>query len=452
MSSKTLFCVLSSSLALGLLSYKGFHRRPASMLNDVSHVCSSGSCEILEEKTRSPSPSEASGHSSTAVVHAASFLNQYVAAHGSDSWEVDYDDLLQFESTVAKGKPCFRLLHLRDPYPPPGSNLYPVHFMRLLGFFPATTTTDVYTHLTDLKLRRLWDKNYQMFEQFPADQAPPKEDLPIGVAANHLGKGLPGIIGDEMRRPIHFLSNKTTPCYDGGISKLVSYVESRAVDRGWFCHTVGSPSLSRLGLAPRLFLYERTSNQYYFADSGMVPNDASDPKYEAFCKQSPLLVYDILYTGTSRDTELATRSCSALQEWIKAIKKGIFNKVDVELNYQHILLLPIIDYEQQILSDPHFLVKQLSESGSINDEKATQTMYEIFKESSQILADAQTVNSFTSEWKKLGGKSGVLLLITSANNVGIPQSLPQFVQTAFVTAVTKQAYQNLMKACRANSS
>ncbi|CCW62087.1 unnamed protein product [Phytomonas sp. EM1] len=459
MTYKIAFSVLGSSLGLALLSLISVRRQYSVTKTDATPPLSTSFIETPEAQTLRSC--KASGRFSNAVAHAANFLNEYSAAYGGNAWTVDYDDFSNFQSKIRKNKACFQLLHLREKYTPLEKDQTPVPFLRLLVFLPFTTTSEVYTHMTDLKLRREWDSNYLMFERFTTDQGSPKDNLTsvgtecsaasstVSGVATRVDKGLPSVIGDKMARPIRLVAEKMQRSQDS-VRRRLPDIESRVVDRGWFCHSVGSSFLTKLGLLPRLFLYERVSYEHSLTGEGNVHNDASRWGREGSAKQPSLLIYDVLYSGTRREMELAMRSSSALEEWIRVIKKKVLNYVDVEMNYLHLLLLPIMDFEQQVQRDRQFLVKYLSESGSINDQNATKLVYEIFKESARISADAQQAGSLL-EKEKPRRQSGVLLLMTAANDAGVAQSLPQFVQTTLATAVSKQAYHNLIKSCHASS-
>lgn len=318
---------------------------------------------------------------------------------GDAHWSVEADD---FQNGLRAATAQLRILRLGDEYVDAEGNSAPV--MRLVGLFPGVSTDVLHRHLTDLRLRLAWDTNYTFFERFP-------------------GEFCGTLQGSLLQRPLAAVAKKRRHC-EGDVCTLVPDISSSTFDHGWFCHGVGSSSLRRFGLVDRLFQYERLSHAFHFtADTDVTPATAA----------TTLTMYDILFSGSKTAREAAGAASPPLAAWLKARRsRGDCEGVDV--NFQHILLLPIADANAQILERPEQL-QRLCTMGSVLDVQTAKLVYSVFKDSQERTNNGQA------------SLPASLLVMTSANNVSVPVFLPLWMQKKISGSVSRKAYGNLMAAC-----
>lgn len=324
---------------------------------------------------------------------------QFLDSHSA--WEVETTDFGQDGRgpSTAHGNASIQIMRLREDYVAEDGQKAP--FMRLVGFFPGATSTSVFHHLTDLTLRQKWDTNYRAFERFEGNDTP----------SRHM---------KELSRPL-FSAVRTARQCEGDVCRLVPDTRADIIDSGFFFHRVGSRLLERLGVTDRFFAYERVSWEY----SSVAPIIA------------PVRMYDVLYHGVCPTTGEQGPLAAAQQWWMHNEKRK--PAVPVAVHYQHILLLPIANFDQQVTNRPGAF-SEITRLGSMADTSSTETAYRIFRESVKLAANGET------------GLEGTLLVMTSANEAGVPKQLPRFAQKKIASVVGHQAYGELMKALRRDAT
>lgn len=321
-------------------------------------------------------------------------------------WEIECDDFHQGYQTNAVQ---LQILRLRAEYAASSGEKSPL--IRIVGFFPGISSTTVYEHLTNVPLRRGWDCNYTNFEQFS-------------------GKCLCTLANvDALRRPFAAVA-KVRPWCSGDVCTLAPDVAGFVLDdHGWFTHRVGGPLLRRFGLADRLFQYERLSYAYYDGEGApaMYRDTATASK-----------MYDVLFSGSKCTRETASTASPALRAWFEGNREAVPCE-EVDVNFQHILLVPIADAKAQLFRDSDQL-RSLCTMGSMIDVASTKLVYDVWRDTQQRVSDGAV------------SSPGTLLIMSSANNVGIPALLPRWAQKTILSTMSHKAYGNLLKACREHSS
>ncbi|GET90584.1 hypothetical protein, conserved [Leishmania tarentolae] len=321
-------------------------------------------------------------------------------------WEIECDD---FHHGYQTNTIQLQILRLRAEYAAPSGEKSPV--IRIVAFFPGVSSSIVYEHLTNVPLRRGWDCNYTNFEQFPGN-------CPSTLSEAH-----------APRRPFEAVA-KMHPCCSGDVCTLVPDVASVVLDDyGWFTHRVGGPLLRRFGLADRLFQYERISYAYNFGKGAAIKSGESSTANK---------MYDVLFSGSKRTREAASIAAPPLRAWLQANREAVPCE-EVDVNFQHILLMPIADAEAQMFRNPDRL-RALCTMGSMLDEVSTKLVYDMWKDTQQRVSDGAAPSP------------GTLLVMTSANNVGIPGLLPRWAQRTILSTMSHKAYSLLLKACWEHSS
>ncbi|KAG5486787.1 hypothetical protein LSCM4_06252 [Leishmania orientalis] len=315
-------------------------------------------------------------------------------------WDVESDD---FHHGYNAKTVQLQILRLRAEYADSTGSKSPV--MRIVGFFPGVPTSSVYKHLTNVALRCRWDSNYTHFEQF------------LGKCPATLAKA------EDLRRPFAAVAKKRAHC-SGDVCTLVPDVVSATLDGGWFSHRVGGPLMRRFGLADRLFQYERHTYAYSFCkDAVTMPGDTA----------RTTTVYDILFSGSKRAREAAAIEAPLLGAWLRANRDAVACE-EVNVNFQHIALIPIADAESQLFADSNQL-RQLCRMGSMLDTSSTKLVYDLWKSSHERFS------------RGAASSPGTLLVMTSANDVSVPALLPRWAQNTIVATMSRKAYSQLLKVC-----
>ncbi|KAG5499439.1 hypothetical protein JKF63_08003 [Porcisia hertigi] len=317
------------------------------------------------------------------------------------SWEVETDD---FRHGYQGGAVPLQILRLGADYVDSSGASSPV--MRIVGFLPGVTTPTVYEHLTDLTLRCRWDRNYTLFAKFTGT-------VPLKLLED-----------EKLCRPFATVAKKRPDC-SGNVCTLVPDMFCVAFDANWFCHRVGGALLRRFGLADRLFQYERLSSVYSFREAPA----ATDGKVVNAVK-----FYDVLFSGSKRARQAAAEAAPELAAWLQANHDAAPCE-EVDVNFQHILLVPVADAEAQLFSNA-YQIRQLCRMGSMVDERSTKLVYDVCKD---------TLHRFSSG---AASSPGTLFVMTSANNVSLPARLPRWAQRMILGSVSRTAYGRLLQACR----
>ncbi|KEG08827.1 hypothetical protein DQ04_06371000 [Trypanosoma grayi] len=319
-------------------------------------------------------------------------------------WKVESSNFLK-EGGVSRpdDDPKVQVLRLGSSYPTDAKNGRPAPFMRIVGFFPDVLPEEVFEFMTDLHLRRQWDRNYHMFCKWNDND---NKDSAESGAVNHL---------ETTERPIEMVAKKTPLCR-GDCCLLAPDVARDTVDQGWFAHRVGHSLLDKFGIADRLFVYQRRSVSYTKRDHG--------PK--------PLKMYDVLYSGTDEAVEMTREQSKSFHKWLYLCEKER-EAARVSVNYQHILILPIADAASQLWANP----LPLSCGGSMVDGETTKIVYDTF------------INTVRLQ-KETNKLDGTLMIMTSANDVQIPRSVPMWAQRMLAAFFSNHAYREMLKAIRSH--
>ncbi|RNF18625.1 uncharacterized protein Tco025E_04399 [Trypanosoma conorhini] len=321
-----------------------------------------------------------------------SFLDAHVG-----EWKVESSNFPK-PGTVARPTdgPKVQVLRLGSSYLPDATGGCPTPFMRVVGFFPDALPEEVFKFMTDLQLRRKWDRNYHMFCKW---DPPARSSAPESLTA--------------VKRPIEMVAKKTPICSDD-TCLLVPDIAEVVLEHGWFAHRVGHALLERFGIADRLFAYERRSVCYTRPD----------------CAASPLKLYDVLYSGSGEAVEKAAGQSEPFASWLHSCESEQ-EATRVSVNYQHILILPIADAAVQLWADP----LRFSFGGSMVDRKTTRAIYDTFMNSVRL----------HEETKRL---DGTLMIMTSANDVQMPSGVPMWAQRMLAAFFSNYAQREMLKAIR----
>ncbi|ORC93855.1 uncharacterized protein TM35_000017320 [Trypanosoma theileri] len=297
-------------------------------------------------------------------------------------------------------EPKIQVLRLGSPYPVNSENGRPAPFMRVVGFLPDVLPEEVFECMTDLQRRKEWDHNYHMFRKW--------DDSTETKVLNCL---------NTVERPIEMVAKKNPICQNN-CCVLIPDIRRSVIDYGWFAHRVGHKLLEQFGIADRLFVYERSSVCY-------TPLNVDTTN-------TSLKMYDVLYSGTDEAVNESNDQSEKFAEWLNLCEKE-HDATRVSVNYQHILILPIADAASQLWSNP----MPLSFGGSMVDKKSTKLVYDAFMNSVRL----------HKETKRL---DGTLMIMTSANDVQIPSSVPMWAQRMMASFFSNHAYREMLKAIRSH--
>lgn len=349
---------------------------------------------------------------------------------GPQEWEVETSDFTpsEMKNHVDRGTPCFQMLRQSTLYTSrDGVSTAP--FLRLVGFFPGVTSAQVLDHVSDIDKRLTWDRNYQLFRAFPG------EESCNGVNDRTTGSD------DSLCRPMQRVAKRRPLCTNGEC-RLLPDVLSTQISKTWMCHRVGSRFLTKLGLLPRLFVYERSiwSHAPNAALESVNPNGSSlNPP--PFSSSLPAL-YDVLYNGSRAAVTYGKEHTAGLKAWLEEPDTASVQSVAVDMNYQHLLLLPIANYQKQLVEQPEQL-NALARSGSQLDTASTTRLYQVYQESLALFSHNGTSPSVADRNSHPRDLSGTLLIMTSANDAAAPQLL-RFVERRAAEKILRQAYGGLM--------
>lgn len=310
----------------------------------------------------------------------------------TDGWLADDAALSGFLSHVGRGEACSMVLQHSAGFDSGDGQKAP--FLRAVGYFPGATPEDILVRMIDPPSRLQWDRNYVFFEAFPeADTVP--------VLCHAL-------------RPFRRAVPRTTVCSDGACRLVFQDVHRTLEERGWLAHKVGNKLLHKVGLSDRLMTYERRTFGYS-VDAASVG----------------VSMYDVVYNGSRETVRQATSASPAYARWLARIAgEGSCSLCDV--NYQHLMLLPIVDAGEQLVRQPDTL-RSICVSGSLVDVGSTKLLYDFIKQGAAMSAERRGVAAETE-------LAGTLLLMTSANNIEVPKALPAWFQTRVMNMTSAQAY------------
>lgn len=348
-------------------------------------------------------------HSTVTDAAVLDLISSMALLDRNPQWTVEADD---FKHDLRAATAQLRILRLGATYIDADGDEAPV--MRLVGLFPGVTTEAVYRHLTDLQARPAWDSNYTFYERFD-------------------GSFDGTLQASSLQRPMALVAKKRPHC-EGDVCSLIPDVSSRAFDHHWFCHGVGSAALQRVGLVDRLFQYERLSRAFTFApDPAESAPPPPSPSASTLPPATSLTVYDILFSGSKRARAAAAAASPALGAWLQARRDSDACE-GVDVNFQHIVLIPIADANEQLLKQPEQL-HRLCTMGSVTSTEAAKAVYGVFKDTKVRCEQGKAPHP------------ACLLVMTSANNVSVPKYLPSWMQRKISASVSRKAYGQLMAAC-----
>ncbi|KAH9577493.1 hypothetical protein LSM04_006843 [Trypanosoma melophagium] len=318
-----------------------------------------------------------------------------------EEWNVESNNFPKGKAVERRcEEPKIQVLRLGSPYPVNSENGRPAPFMRVVGFLPDVNPEEVFECMTDLQRRKEWDHNYHMFRKW--DDSSEK----------NIKKCL-----NAVERPIEMVAKKSSVCQND-CCVLVPDIRRSVVDYGWFAHRVGHKLLEQFGIADRLFVYERSSVCYKPLNIDSM--------------NASLKMYDVLYSGTDEVVNESNNQSEGFAEWLHLCEKE-HEATRVSVNYQHIIILPIADAASQLWLNP----MPLSFGGSMVDKKSTKVVYDTFMNSVRL----------HKETKRL---DGTLMIMTSANDVQIPSSVPMWAQRMLASFFSNHAHREMLKAIRSH--
>jgi hypothetical protein len=287
--------------------------------------------------------------------------------------------------------------------------------MRVVGYFPNVTPTDLHAHITDQTLRLKWDKNYDMFSVLHSDDAV------------RLSASVPDIEQSSITKAINVALPKGT-------------VDSSRLQQDWACHRVSSSLLQKIGVKAKLFQYERASwtifdeAAYVIAYRSIVDPKLSYPlgfaKLQPSAKQSSK---KIKLVDLTQDHASFTRM---LEMFFKRYEKPDDDKVI--MHHQTIALLPIKGHTTAALE--HALLDARS-AGSITDASFLDVV-SLNRKRTQESGAAEGTASI----------QGTLMILTSLNETPIPKGIPHWAQKRAAHFFTSQAYEMLYHCALADAA
>lgn len=323
----------------------------------------------------------------------------------------------------------------------------------------------------------------------------------------------------------------THPVCAGDLCTMVPNASVTPIDQGWLCHKVGSALITKFGFVPRFFVYERVGFMHRLPLSSEEETtgtrsgnggggDAPHVQQESDSDMSSIstatttssnsflnrcVAYSIVYAGSRQGQTEAGRDLPPLADWISRNKRTIHarehNKpiakgevpvgasakelkavvVPSDMNMQHILLIPITDFRQQLLSggrakaavgssaggpmSPVF--DALTHTGSMFAPALYKSVVALMRESadlavsrhhqqlgkkgdgkgpsSAVLTAAHSNNDSSAAVQRAyeAGGGGTLVVLTSANDISVPAGIPMFVQRRVSSVLSHQAYQEV---------
>lgn len=263
--------------------------------------------------------------------------------------------------------PSLKIMRLQDDFVTSKGKQIPV--MRIVSIFPKIHPETIYDLLTDCTLRLQWDTNYMMFEK------------------------LNSTLKHDIKVPIDIF----TP-----------FFKTTILGGSWFQHCVGSAFLSKIGVENRQFLYYRWCVRHE------IPRQYPDKFLKGFT---------IIYDGSEK-RRMAVLKPDEEQKTSPA-------HIQCNMNYQHIVLLPISDINAQI-SDRSFT--DIEQSGSFLHVNSISSLCDLFRKS----CEKRKTTSY--------GQEGTLFMITSVNDIGVPRGLPKWAEKKVSSLISTKVYNNLMKA------
>lgn len=311
----------------------------------------------------------------------------------SAHWDVEFSNFETIYRELREGetptRPLIQILKLSDSFKDTDGSGIPC--MRIAAVFPAVEPETLFSLLTNCELRKKWDFNYRMFERFPSLLTSSTQEN--GHSSIELSDSLLGNGKKEAKTLL--------------------------LDRGWFMHQVGSTFLSKLGVGLREFLYFRWSFSHCFT----------------FDKSDRFTAYSIIYDGSQEQCALPLKH-ERFSQWSGA-KSGASSKVSATMNYQHILLVPFVDHAEQIQKDRNGVLYHLFHSGSCSQLMGSNSLI-------SFLQDCDTINRLKGS--KIRTVNGTVFLITSVNQVGISNAIPDWMRKKISSTVTTKVYSTLMEA------
>lgn len=321
---------------------------------------------------------------SVVKINEDNFVSAASCMDRSKRWAVEFSNFSSRSASERQYSPSLQIQRLKERCLLSGRE---VPVMRIVGFFPHIHPSTLYELVTDRERRLHWDSHYLMFDNFIGSQEPPDRVLSSPKCEDYRADCCPHVI-------------------------------TTMNNNGWFTHRVGSFFLDSLGIATRQFLYFRRSYQFRLLSKDL---------------RQHFSLFHIIYDGCDQTIEKALED-GELTSWVEKNQKST-TVVHSKMNYQHIALLPVADMDAQLYGENAESFRLLSNSGSIFDRDMFCNAL-AFSSDSLSLAEKQKENQL----------SGTLCIITSANDVHIPFSIPKMVQRKMASSMTVKVYNTLMKA------
>lgn len=355
----------------------------------------------------SAQPSTAQDMAGQGFVGAASFLDDHAA-----EWETQSSTFTPsyFKSVTAfaqqvSGAPA---LEKSAPLPPFGVEILKLKPwigaaavpLRIIGFFPGCAPSDLAAFILDEEKRIGWDKNYTMFHILPAHQ---------NVALTSLAATIPTRSGANSNQSIRAASL----CNAVLDSPLKSWLEAQETNWSWACHRVSSSLLSKLGVKPKFFAYERVA----VANPGRMQHIVAYRSVTPSSKESILSNY---YAETARVPH--PEFVDVLLDFFNSNKMP--NDDSVFMHHQTIALLPVSSVEPNALEK---LVLDARTAPSVLSPEFVDSVLAASKPAPKSIC-------------------GTLMLMTSVNETPIPAGVPRWAEKRIAHFFTSHAYEMLFTA------
>jgi hypothetical protein len=256
------------------------------------------------------------------LVHVATYLDRQAS-----TWEEEVNSFKPSTSDAFLQERQLQVFRMKMPYAGPTHRpSQGVPSLRIVGFLPNVTTSTVYKYLTTPEIRLEWDPNYRAFtvlqsnnsgssptDGVQTDKNPPPEEK--GAAKK---KAV-----DKKATGKQALAATAPPPQLQPFPNVFHFNEPYHVSSQLMTHTLSSKFFERLGIKPRVFLYDMWTVKY------------TDPRF-AKDNQPTTMIF------RSRDI---AQTIDALPPDSEA-KKILLDRttkapLEVFMHYQHIMLIPI---------------------------------------------------------------------------------------------------------------
>lgn len=376
------------------------------------------------------------------LAHAAAFLDWQASAQG---WEQVSDRIAPGGTFIVNGmgnrpqgtpaadkaaavaaaenqSPEVRLLRLGEKY------LGAAPGLRVMGYFPGVTTSEVLHAVTDVTARRRHDRNYRHFADLTPFVDPAAAEARRARLLPRCRTYLPGDVNGGAGGEVGLVATQRAGLIRDACSVF------RPLDWRLMSHAVLSPLMETLRVRPRMFAYERL----------VCGNGARDPSFSivyrgvgpsadgaslALPGELPLKRARAAGAGAAPDAEAAEAGLRA------ALTDAWRHGTRCFMHYQEILLVPV--YSRRDLS---YKLHTLGAAGSLwdGDGRTSALIGGAASEGTAAAGKAQPLVQAESV-----APMGVLMVATSAND---PKSslLPARLENKIASYIAVQSYKNML--------